>query len=149
MLYTCEVGLLATYWLQQIKSYTRGAQITDVMCSGRINCVRLRLIFVGPQCVIFLMSHLLAPRISRWILDFCKHSVLHAKKKCHVFLKLLHIQILLKHPVQFRAFMISLCSLHLREDMLRWTLQPVHCGRWATKLHSSDVRVRCNMSNKI
>jgi hypothetical protein len=91
--------------------------------------VRLHLTFVGPFPPPPLMSHRQARRISRWFLCLWKHSVLQAKNVFQVIDTLLHIKILLKYPVQFRAVVISLCKLHLREVMLRLTLQPVHCSR--------------------
>ena len=122
------------------------------MSNGRINSVRWRIIFVGSQCVTFIMLNTLARRISKWLLDFRKHSVLHAKKKkkmCQVFVRFLHIQVLWKHPVHFHAFVISLCNLHLREDVLGLTMQPFYCERQAAKLDNNGVGVHCNASNKI
>jgi hypothetical protein len=54
------------------ESLLPGAEMHKSWAPNRLNFVRWHLIFVGPQCGTYCMSAFLAPRILKWLLEFCK-----------------------------------------------------------------------------
>lgn len=67
----CKCSELSSYrQLQHPSDYCRGPQIPGAKLPGPLNFIRWRLIFVGPP-----NGNCLAPRILRWLLEFCKICV--------------------------------------------------------------------------